>query len=795
MTHNKCKLYSYPYQNKINYCSNTLSSFLMHECTIRTINKLYLKKLNYSKRIFNESQLQTKKFLINENQRNYSIQSNFNEIITKNPQLIQLIFEYLKNNSITYPNHLERLHIMNQFKLSLDELNEILSYLREKQRYDSDMDKRINIPNKYLNKNTKKRIHPQALSIIHEWIQSKKNIKNQNTNEILPKDTKSEQNEESSIAIQSEHVEINIKEIPFPSPFELHHLSIKTGLSKKKIQKLMYRLLDLRSEITEEKKSIITSFLYEIGYRKLTFDEYNLLSEKTGLGRFQLYAIIERSLDKLGSVSNEARKFIEDWIANKSNNYLISKEDLIYLAEKTRLAKRQVRYIINNLKDPNRPIKKEDRIWIKNWLIENSDNNKSISEIVNEIKKKISLSEKQIRWIIYSLKESKVTIRKRRIIIQFMNSVGRKFTTEDIYRLSNELSLSPRQVRILLNRYTKKINTITMESRKKIHEWLKSNPNYNFQIFYNSEELKKLQEETKLNKDQIISMIRRLNESKIKISTHQWIELKNWIQNQKPSIKEIIECGIIPSEINDQLKEFCLNLNLPLNVAFFTIKNINNPPGIITEDNRNFIKNYISNSSSLSKNEIDNLQSLTNLTRKQVLTLIYNFNKSKLKNNNFIIQLLNNNKFITSDEIEESIIEELSELSGMPLSNVRSIIYKYFHQKQSKSINEMKSDIIKIYKEQSSQENDSIINYIQNKLGYDPTFIRNCIREYRYKENSIPITSEIKQLINDWLKKNDYRKPSKIEFAELLHQTEISNRQLHNQIRYQIQKNISKLTA
>lgn len=409
-------------------------------------------------------------------------------------------------------------------------------------------------------------------------------------------------------------------------------------------------------------------------------------------------------------------------------------------------------------------LRKDKLNYVKEWIISHSD--KIDQNAIIDLQNTTGLSKKTIRNIIRYNKEIKgeLSEEKKLIIFEFLKGINfAQPTSNDLTKLQEKTSLSRsqlyKQISIILNRSD---ILIEREHNEKIKNWLIAN---NFRSPTKDEYLE-LQNQTKLGKQQLYSIVSRLKDID-GILTEKKINIIKKSLDQGDSLENIV--NKLHSELQLSRKQI-----------YYVLNNIKNKSGKITQEKRDYIINvwnkYIEESNSkkysIPKNLINQLQSQLELSANQIRSIIKSIAEKRgrvtIEKKEYIEEWLINH---SSDEVDWKHLEKKTLLNRNQLHRIVSSI----RDQRGVLTNDKKIFLQNWLKENTFQNpNKQQLIFLQEKL----LLSRSQIQEFiRYAlDPPITLTEDIKLTIQNIFNGNS--KLSEEIIREAQSKTKISRRQI-----------------
>lgn len=575
---------------------------------------------------------------------NYTLKKNYMVKISIH-QKISVVDAFMNANQGKYPTNQQKQEIANQLLISISEVNQLFYHWR-KLRRDLEL------------KNEIVEVDTDQSQIFHS--------KSNEIAQSIPTNINSIQENEKSINFYSNfHSNLSSSEIEdlnhkllknarelvrdwmiqhnYDSsqltPKNFQKLLSKSGLTSIQLRKVILNMKMKRIPVSQESKTIIINHLKEkIKYSEnsLTLNQdsktnnspinkYNskLFSEDekkelikiTGLSRLQIREIIRSYLLSIHPITKEKINIIinayKEWNKDLPVSQLIN--SMISL---TNLSKRQVSRILNRfiLLENNFKINK----LLKEELSQYSNKNEYLSKLDSlSIANKLNIDEKKVWRLVYKYTFFPLTQDKKSNIINFFKQLKGTITKNDIIQLSKEHSLSIKQIKYLYRQYIQNSypNSINenihpfelkanfINGKSIISKWWASN-----QRSPSLEEFRELTSLTHLSSKQVSDILYNLKNLKQNVTEESKAKVNVYLKITNGILKE-----------NDI--QFLYNeTNLSRKQIHYLIRKFNDPPGKITNENKDFIKNHYK-----TKEDLLLCQKETGLSKKQILYIIRKF--------------------------------------------------------------------------------------------------------------------------------------------------------------------------
>eukprot|EP00818_Percolomonas_sp_WS_P007261 CAMPEP_0117436690 /NCGR_PEP_ID=MMETSP0759-20121206/1136_1 /TAXON_ID=63605 /ORGANISM="Percolomonas cosmopolitus, Strain WS" /LENGTH=634 /DNA_ID=CAMNT_0005228295 /DNA_START=364 /DNA_END=2268 /DNA_ORIENTATION=+ len=586
--------------------------------------------------------------------------------------------------------------------------------------------------------------------------------------------------------------------------------------------------------------------------------QYAQMARDTQLSRYQIYALVERQMDPKGRLTDEVRHEIATWVGQQCANKVkhdfhpdlpnvlnsppahhqnsplsslsIPHDAILMLSKKTHLSRRQVysmlRREMDRLIDPPRKITPEKRraVLAMSQLSRMSEHSSSsISENpildIPQIHQKVDLSMKQIRNIIrvaqrQSSLNGKISQLRKHLREVSLLQVNSQF---DLPALESEMAQKYSIPQSIVKRILERLRAvpITDSHRDTVQQWLLKHrwrkPT--------RQEAKQLACECGLLRNQLRGIVTRLRKKyKSRITQQQWERIRDWTHTLNESERDILVHWRPPqndtktlldalSQLSPNLAgtvhQFSLSLLSPPHLILNTIQNLDNPPGIVTEENRQFVTNYISQHGERNvRQDLNQLQHLvhhTNLDEGQVQELIHHCTVEAPG------QITPLKRMLIADYFNQHphCIEELRDDSGLHIktlrertslnsAQIRGILHRLAENTQQEITAETKNQVRDFVRSSPAQSmtQKQMIEHIQIQLqcGLTKTQLKNLIREVKDVSEGEKMTPEKKELLQEWLSENNFRKPTASELSKLQIELSLSKRQLMNAVYYERRK-------
>lgn len=494
----------------------------------------------------------------------------------------------------------------------------------------------------------------------------------------------------------------------------------------------------------------------------------------------------QNNLDSLSTYDANYASFMDKSNRNKSRSHIWSKEKKALLSDcinkkmpieeimkLTQLSRKQIIFFERRNREIKVPITMENKFIIENIIKDDSSLNKS--NFV-DLQNKTNLSMSQIYRLVHYFRKK----------------------SEGKIKLNSEIK--SQVIQFLLNEYNN-YDKISTHHQDKYNDSNDSNLNYNSTFKWSRELWKKLKTEFPNVEDYSLyrfayryfkknysnSYDNILNKSSRKINTKRILKLHNL------ELQEFLFYN--PNPTNDQKRELCKHIPCKMIELTKAIEIINSKS---QNNQKELIYSYLLNHNfpiSLNEEMLNELKKISNLNESQIKKIFEQLKFQPIILNNehkdliekwWRFNLLEKNSLYGGDSINNNNIDniqiksisQLAHTLRIPLSNVYQ--YIYLLNDPDGKLTEQKKIIIKQWK---NNLNNKFIesNDIKNLANSLQLSTRQVRRQLNYSKKQI-ISEDKLKFIHNWMKLNNYRKPTTDEYKQLSIETNLSPRQIYHQI-------------
>lgn len=414
----------------------------------------------------------------------------------------EMIKEWLINNDNRLPTKKEREKLSESTKLTIPQLNNQIHYLREENETLSKFAKQY-IEEWLENNNYRIPTFEEKIEIKNSIKISKKQLDTQ-INKLIEKTN--DENKDFKEIINTWLEKNNFRSPTSEERLELQNL---TRMGRHRLNCALQRLREIRGEVTEDIKIIISNWMKENNFRNPNKLEKEYLLQRTGISRTQLYYLIRKNMEHIPSDKIEqARIFVSNW-ADK-NTTRPNKDEIAYLLQETQLALRQLNTMLQSLREKNGIISQESKNILKQWLHENDFRTKLTSKEKFLLLKQTGWNKNQLKAQLRIMTEfqGEISAETQAILKNWINSnQGRSPNQEERKILIEQTGWSPSQLRHQIRMVLNPKGEITENSKSILRQWLVENK-FNLP---NREQRSHLLEITGWNTKQLLDQIKRMS--------------------------------------------------------------------------------------------------------------------------------------------------------------------------------------------------------------------------------------------------------------------------------------------
>lgn len=312
------------------------------------------------------------------------------------------------------------------------------------------------------------------------------------------------------------------------NPYHINELIESTSLSRVQIKRVLNYLKENQtSKIDSIVRNEILNYLSNINFRKLTFEEFDVLSNKySDISRYALHFLIKNI--RYQKIYSSTKQLLLDqgkldeikiWILNNKNeNNKLNKESIIEMSNKFNITIDQSKILFHRLIQKNGNITEEKKNIIRNWIQNYGKNSLDLDSIAS-LGKKTLLSNQQIRDIIRNIREKNVNHSHSEIIKQWVNNHNNELPSNDQYNeWIQETGLTREQLRKMVYYWRHPPQKLTIDKKKMIEEWftqyknnIKNQSTYSSSLNLSEETMKQLSKEMGINKSQLRKQILKIH--------------------------------------------------------------------------------------------------------------------------------------------------------------------------------------------------------------------------------------------------------------------------------------------
>lgn len=536
-----------------------------------------------------------------------------------------------------------------------------------------------------------------------------------------------------------------------PNEAKFHPLA---SLSRKQIKDLIiYYYIDKRVKHTSKKESqFIKEWMNNRRHRAVSSQEIQHLMNTLDISYSQVLNLIRKSRDPNGEITQEKKASIYSYIQNQPIEN-INIDNIRILSRRHELSTRQVIGIISRMLDPSGILTDE-----KFHLIQNMYHQYGKSYIlynINELREQFELSRIQIYTILKKISNKNKKLKKqyKLLVSQRLKSLqdeNKQWQKEDTEYFMNTYNLTRDQMRYILNYLQDSRRPITHEKKKQLMKWMDENPNIKS---LSNKEAKQLQKQIDLSVSQITKLFYNSKRRPISYPASTRLLVADFIRNKK-------------NEINKE--------SLDSSNSLTELKSL---PEINDNLNSKKLKSYLNDES------LNYLQKKTGLTRKQLYSMIKNFeierNTISEEKRNLIIQWIKNNP--NGQDVDDSQIQKLSEETELhPIRLRQWIWYLRDTLKKGQITIEKRNQINEWMKQhQMKKPTGADIQLLAKKLELSRTQIRQIAT--RILDPPKPLENAFER-VSLWVQEHGIPE-SKHEWNELHNVSQVSRQQMHELIR------------